>query len=157
MYTLLVQALPSYSHPCRVRFASTPDPHLIVCPTSVWFPIVGLLQRSSDLFPSTLRLIDFSSDFAFAPWHTNNGQVVNSYLPDSIFDPWTFKHVVRTRSDTIPINPDPEPYLLISQPHLNLAIPFPVSPLRIRSSRLTSLHFGLCSTFPLSSASDPLS
>ena len=65
--------------------------------------------------------------------------------------------VVRTRSDTIPINPDPEPYLLISQPHLDLAIPFPVSPLRIRSSRLASLHFGLRSTFPLSSASDPLS
>ena len=46
---------------------------------------------------------------------------------------------VRTRSDTIPINPDPEPYLLISQPHLDPAIPFPVSPLRIRSSRLVSL------------------
>ena len=62
--------------------------------------------------------------------------------------------LVRTRSDTIPINPDPEPYRLISQPHLNLAIPFPVSPLRIRSSHLVSLWSGLCSTFPLSSASD---
>ena len=46
---------------------------------------------------------------------------------------------VRTRSDTIPINPDPEPYRLISPPHLDLAMPFPVSPVQIRSSRLVSL------------------
>ena len=64
---------------------------------------------------------------------------------------------VRTRSDTILISSDPEPYHLIYQPHLNLAIPFPVSPLRIRLSHLASLQSGLCSTFPLSSASDSLS
>ena len=51
----------------------------------------------------------------------------------------TWTKGVRTRSDTIPINSNPEPYLLISQPHLNLAIPFPVSLLRIRSSHLVSL------------------
>ena len=47
--------------------------------------------------------------------------------------------IVRTRSDTIPINPDPEPYRLISPPHLDLAMPFPVSLLQIRAPGLVSL------------------
>ena len=58
-------------------------------------------------------------------------------------------HHVRTRSDTIPISSDPEPYLLISLSHLDFSIPFLVSPLQIRSSHLASLQSGLCSTFSL--------
>ena len=54
---------------------------------SVQFPIAGPLWRSSDPLPLTSKLIDLSSDFAFAHWHTNNRQVVNSYLPDLNFNP----------------------------------------------------------------------
>ena len=73
------------------------------------------------------------------------------------FEEAVYRRDVRTHSDTIPISSDPEPYHLISPPHLDLTIPFPVSPLRICLSRLASLQPGPCSTFPLSSTSDPLS
>ena len=48
---------------------------------------MGPLRTPSDLSPRSQNLIDLSSDFVLALWHTSNRQVVDSYLPDSTLGP----------------------------------------------------------------------
>ena len=89
--------------------------------------VMGAIYQSKGETEKAVHHFEIVPGIASALNWAKDLSCIHSDLADVFIKQNRFSNAVRTHSDTIPISSNPEPYHLISPPHLNLAIPFPVS------------------------------